>query len=167
VKLKISLSEKVLLGIGVLVILALAEALYISHTMVLGSFTNLEDQEIRTDVERAKRSVDGELENLASTCEDWAQWDDTRNFMLGQSPDYNTSNLSADALANLNLNFIIFLDTSGRIFHVTAVDIKEEAFVEAPQSLIDRILADKSILGLKGPAEHKSGPLILPDEVAR
>ncbi len=165
-KLKISLSEKVLLGIGSLVILALAEALYISHTMVLGSFTRLEEQEIRTDVERAQRSIQGELENLASICEDWAQWDDTRNFMLGQAPDYNTGNLSAEAIANLNLNFMIFLDTSGRIFHVAAVDIKEEAFVEAPPSLIDRILADKLLLGLKDPAEKELGLIILPDEIA-
>jgi two-component system, LuxR family, sensor kinase FixL len=166
VKFKISLSEKVLLGIGSLVVLALAETLYISHTMLLGSFARLEKQELRTDVEHAKRSIEGELENLTSICGDWAPWDDTRNFMLGQAPDYNSGNLTVKCLANLNLNFMIFIDTSDRIFHITAIDIEKGVFVQPSPLLINRILADKSLLGLKNPAECKSGLIILPDKIS-
>lgn len=162
---KISLSQKVLLGIGLLIALALGAILYISHTMVLASFARLEKQEIRTDVERTQRSIEGELENLSSTIEDWAQWDETRDFVLGQSPDYNTGNLSADAIANLNLNFMMFLDTSGRMFHISSVDINEAVFAEASPSLTDRILADKPLLDLKDPSDKKMGLIILPEEI--
>ncbi len=165
-KFKISLSEKLLLSIGSLIALTLVAVLYISHTMVLASFVGLENQEIRTNVRRAQKSIDGELKNLTSICEDWAQWDDTRDFVLGQSPDYNTGNLSASALANLNLNFMIFVDTSGRMFHITVIDIEEEAFVETSQSLIDHILADKVLLDLKDPSDSKSGLVIMPEEIA-
>jgi two-component system sensor kinase FixL len=166
VKFKISLSEKVLLGIGSLIALALVAVLYISHTMVLASFTRLEKQEVHTNVERVRKSIEGELGNLASICEDWAQWDDTRDFMLGQSPDYNTSNLSAEAVANLNLNFMIFVDTSGRMFRVAYIDIEEGVFVQPLPSLIDRILADKLLWDFKDPAEKKSGLIILQGETA-
>lgn len=163
-KLKISLSEKVLLGIGSLVVLALAEALYVSHTMVLGSFAKLEEQEVRTDVKRAQKSINVELKNLTSICGNWAPWDNSRDFMLGKAPDFISANLPANALANLNLNFMIFLDTSGRIFHIAFVDIEKSVFVQAPPSLIDRILASKPLLDIKDPKKTESGLIILPEE---
>jgi two-component system sensor kinase FixL len=164
VKLKISLREKVLLGIGSLVVLALAESLYISHTMVLNSFAELEKQEIHTDVERAQRRIEEELENLVSICGDWGPWDDTRDFMLGQAPDYNSRNLTVDCLANLNLNFMIFLDTSDRIFQITAIDIEKGTFVQPSPLLINQILTEKSLLDVKDPAECKSGLIVLQGE---
>jgi PAS domain S-box-containing protein len=164
VKFKVTLSDKVLLSIGSLIVLALVAVLYISHEMVLSSFARLEGQEICTNVERAQKSIEGELENLASICGDWAAWDDTRDFMLGQAPDYNASNLTADCLANLNLNFMIFLDTSGKIFHITAIDIEEGVFAKASPSLIDYILSSKLLLGIEDPAENKSGLLVLQEE---
>jgi PAS domain S-box-containing protein len=139
--------------------------LYVSKTIVLRGFARLEEQEAQTNIERAKNSVDVELTDLVRICKDWAPWDDSQNFVLGKNPEYIASNLLADSLSNFNLNFMMFIDLSGKIFHITAVDPEKGEFVQLPETVVDGILANKSLLTMTEPKDSKSDIIILPDEI--
>ena len=164
-KIKASLSQKVLLSTGGIIALALVVMLYLSKAIVLAGFAKLEQQNVQTNLERAKNSIDGELADLVKVCGDWAPWDDSRDFVLGKKPEFVASLLSAESIANLNLNFMIFVDVSGKIYHTVAVDPEKVEFVELPVAVVDSILANKSLLTMTEPKDSKSGLIILPDEV--
>jgi signal transduction histidine kinase len=139
--------------------------LYVSKAIVLRGFAQLEEQEVRTNIERVKNSIDSELADLVKICGDWAPWDDSREFMLGRKPEYNTAGLTADCLTNLNLNFMVFVDVSGKIYHTVAVDPEKKEFVQFPAAVANGILANKSLLTMTEPNNYKSGLIILPNEI--
>ena len=161
-----SLSQKVLLSIGSLVILALIVILYISNAIVLTSFTGIEKQIAETNIERVQKSIEGELDNLVSICGDWAPWDNARDFVLGKNPDFPTSNLTFDCLANLRLNFMIFTDVNGKILHIAAIDMEKKISSQVSPELINRIITNKSLLNIEDPAQEEKGAIILKDKVA-
>jgi len=165
-KIKASLGCKVLLIVGSSISLAVLIILYISNAIILTSFTQLEEQKAYTNVERVQKSINGELESLKSVCGDWASWDDTKDFMLNQSSNYIKANFVPDIISDLNINFMVFLDSSGKLFYAMAFDTQNNTFEDAPQELIEHILADKSIASLKEPKNKKSGLIILNNATA-
>ena len=162
---KIPLSRKVLLSISVVITLALVVMLCVSKAIVLEGFTRLEEQEVQTNLERAKNSIDSELAELSKIGGDWARWDDARDFVLGNKPDFFDSNLQADSISNLNFNFMMFVDNSGKIVHVSAVDPETAEYILLPPEITERVLANRSLLTMTEPKDTKSGLIILPEEI--
>ena len=50
-----------------------------SQFIILGGFTHLENENINTNINRAKEAVNNEFEKMTTTCGDWAPWDETGN----------------------------------------------------------------------------------------
>ena len=164
-KIKISLSRRVLLSITGVITLALVVMLCVFDEIVLDGFTRLEEREVQTNLERAKNSINSELVELARICADWARWDDARDFVLGKKPDFIESNLRADSVSNLNFNFMMFVDGSGKIVHISAVDPETAEYILLPQGITDRVLASQPLLTMTEPKDSKSGLIILPEEI--
>ena len=101
-----SLQEKVSLTLlGVMAVLAL----FIYSTLsgvVAPAFDRLELDEARTNLIRAERAIQNDLQNLSAITGDWAQWDDAFDFVRGDYPAFQDSNLDRPTLANLGLNVL-------------------------------------------------------------
>lgn len=164
-KIKTTLSRKVCISIGLIFILLLAVIYYLSEAIVQTGFARLEQQQITTNLVRLQKSIEGELDNLSLICGDWTPWDDTRDFMLGQKPEYVSSNLTAECISNLKLNFMMFIDNNGKILHTSVVNPQEKVFLELPDELSQFIVSHKELLDLTEPDESKSGLLILRDTI--
>ncbi|HBG28506.1 MAG: hypothetical protein A2Y10_14915 [Planctomycetes bacterium GWF2_41_51] len=164
-KIKLSLSRKVSISIGSIFVLLLVIIFFFSKAIVQTGFARLEKQDTATNLVRLQKSIDGELDNLSTICGDWAPWDDTRDFMLGSKPEYVSSNLNADCISNLKLNFMLFVDNDGKILHTAAVDWEEKAFTQLPYELSEYIVSHKQLLEIKEPSESKSGLIILRDSI--
>ena len=135
---------------------------YASKAIVQAGFARIEEQDAATNIIRLQKSIDNELENLSTICGDWAPWDDTRDFMLG-NPDYVKSNLTIECIVNLKLDFMIFIDKDGKIFHTSAIDLENQTFTQLPFKLFEGILSRKQLFELKEPSESKSGLIISRD----
>lgn len=162
-KFKNSLSKKITISIGFIFLSLSIVIFFVSKTIIQNGFTKLEQDDVKTNIVRLQKSIDNELENLASICGDWAAWDDSKNFMLGKNENYVSSNLTLDSTANLKLNFMIFVKTDGSILHKIAVDLDNKAITELSQELIDRVLAEKQLLAITEPNECKTGILLVGD----
>ncbi|OQY42741.1 MAG: hypothetical protein B6227_01045 [Fusobacteriia bacterium 4572_74] len=67
----------------------------------------------------------GMYKNLEKTNIDWSKWDDTYEFIGGDDNTRKTfikSNLNLGILSDLNLDFIIFVDGSGKILYKQGYD---------------------------------------------
>ena len=161
----VSLNQKIMWSIIGVIILSLIAILIVSKLIVLEGFAELEEKQVQTNVKRAEKSIEGELADLAKLCGDWAPWDSARDFVLGKEPNFVTSDLSEKTIANLNINFIIFTDTSGKVICIKEIDLEKLEFIEPDSAMIENILSYKSLLTMTEPEDNKSGFIILPDRI--
>ncbi len=105
-----SLQEKVSLTLlGVMAVLALL--IYATlNRVVAPTFDQLELEEARTNLIRAERAIQNDLQNLSAIAGDWGLWDDAYSFVRGENPAFQASNLDRPTLENLNLNLLAVYD---------------------------------------------------------
>ena len=100
-----TLRTKTLIIIGVTLVGLIVLLYFISQTILLSSYAQLEERGVRQNVERVQAALLDELATLNSTAGDWAPWDDTYAFVEDRNEQYIESNLLDSTLITLKLNF--------------------------------------------------------------
>ena len=75
-------------------ILGLSE-LYVASRILLPSFTELEQQESRTAMQRVNSALELRLDGLEVSAKDWGDWSETYAFVKERSDSFVTSNVTA------------------------------------------------------------------------
>jgi len=93
--------------------------------VVAPAFDKLELDDARTNLVRAQRAIQNDLDNLNAIVGDWALWDDAYDFVRGEYPYFEESNLNRPTLSNLDLNLLAIYDADasliwGRVEHADA-----------------------------------------------
>jgi signal transduction histidine kinase len=70
---------------------------------------------------------------------DWASWDDTYNFIQDRNEAYIASNLYPEGLARINVNFLLFINTSGQLVFGKAIDLRSLEETPLSQNLTDYV----------------------------
>jgi sensor domain CHASE-containing protein len=105
-----SLQEKVTVTLFV-VMGALALISYVTLQQVVApAFDQLELDQARTNLVRAERAIQNDLENLNAITGDWGLWDDAYDYVRGEYPAFEDSNLDRPTLTNLGLNLLAVYD---------------------------------------------------------
>jgi sensor domain CHASE-containing protein len=86
----------------------------VQREVILPSFEALEADLARTDMERVRRAIDRELDQLQTFCADWGNWLDTYQYMGGENPAFIEENMTPVTLEAAGLDVVAFLDTEGR-----------------------------------------------------
>jgi PAS domain S-box-containing protein len=129
------LRKKTLLIVGAALV-ALNITIYaISSLILLRDFTHLEQQYVQQDVTHALRAIDHELSGLNTIARDYAEWDDTYQFIKTGNPEYVRSNLIDSTFSYLNLNFMVFVDAEGTIRFEKAYDRPQHRAIDLSHSL--------------------------------
>lgn len=131
-----SLTRKILAAVMGTFLISVLGLGTIATRLVLERYKALERDIVRRDVVRACKSLEDELNDLASTCGDWAPWDDTRDFVIGNAPDYVERNLDVPTVANLRLTFMAFYDVNRELVHLAYINLDEGTDAEPPPSLL-------------------------------
>lgn len=130
-----------------LVIMSVTAALFMFAYFVLSqfllrSYIVLEEKHTAESMGRIVSAIRNEFDGLHILQGDWALWDDTYHFVQHLNTDYSYNNLSYEALSNLKLNFIVFLDTSGKIVFGKGIDLVNKQEMPVPTDLIKQINND-------------------------
>lgn len=135
--------------------------------LVFPSFVDLEMADARENIDRVQRAIERDLEHIASTVEDWASWDDTYNYAVGENPGYQENNLYIDAFGVLDVNVVYIYDPDGKIIYGGVYDFDEWVEVEPENFLFDRLGADHPIVAhadtesvVQGIVATSQGPLL-------
>ena len=107
-----------LLASAVLTGVMTVSLLFVARHIVLAEFLAAENKHLKEDIRRAVSNLDSELQNLDHTAKDYANWDDTYQFMHDRHSRYLGSNYTPVTFANLDLRTVILLDMSGRIVYI-------------------------------------------------
>jgi PAS domain S-box-containing protein len=136
---------------------------FISRTILLESYADLERQSTHRDVDRALASYSRELASLETTTSDWAAWDDTYAFIDDVNEEYIRSNLTDGTFTELGLNLMLYVDFAGQIVFSKAFDLENEEEIPPPQSVPD-YLADHDFLAAhQDPESSYAGTVVLPE----
>jgi len=76
-------------------------------TIIAPTFENLDLSTAKTNLVRAERAIQTDIENLMAVTADWAPWDDIHDYTSGTHPGFVKSNLNRPTLANLGLDILV------------------------------------------------------------
>lgn len=121
-----SLKSKIVIILSAVVLLYAGLDHLMQKLVLRKSFLELESQEARKDLERAKEAIDNEIRNLAGRCDSWAAWDDTYRFVEDGNSTYVESNLGAEAFHKNGVNLLFICDAQDRVVWGRVFDLQEE-----------------------------------------
>ncbi|MGE0085058.1 MAG: CHASE4 domain-containing protein [Desulfococcaceae bacterium] len=140
-----NIQKKTLLIISSAFILMIALIAVASRMIVLKSFRHLEKQNLQINVRRAESEISSILEFLNSTVTDWAYWNETYEFVQNPGREYIESNLSDESVSALKLNFMIFVNLSGRVVYAKFMDWETLKELNDTEDLLKQLMSVPSL----------------------
>src|SRR5580658_944608 len=160
------LRRRMLLVIG-LTLVALIVGLYgVCSSILLKDFARLERREAVRDVKRLQSTVADEVADLDADAAEWSEWDDTYQFMQDHNLDYIHSNLGETMLANMRLNFVVFLNREGQVVWSNGFDRHAQKAGAVPDSLLRLLKGTSPLLDHPNTESVHNGVLLLPEGAA-
>jgi len=159
------LSNKVLITLGIIWSIFLGITYFAAEHYLLNSFLVLESNQIHTNVNRVSQALDQVLYALGTFTVDWGHWNDAYDYIEGTNPQFVPNNLDYTALANSNINVMIYLNRQGDIQIALALDVEKKVQIPFPSGL-DKYIYPGSIL--EDHADAKSnmrGLILLPNTI--
>ncbi|MDO9325091.1 MAG: PAS domain S-box protein [Methanoregula sp.] len=157
------LQKKSLLVFVALLILVLIGISVFFSTVLLASYSALEEQYVEKDLDQAVNKLNDELFSMSSIVSDWGPWDDTVDFVNGNDPNYLNSNLQPYGFDNLNLNIIVITDTKGKILFSGAYDLQNKVMVAVPAYFSGPLDPKNPLMNQLDPHKVTLGILMLSD----
>ena len=109
-----TIRKRTLLILGVTLV-GLMIGIYItSSTLLLDSFGRIEEREMAQNTQRVLDALRDRLDTLNQTTTDYANWDDTYNFIQDGNAAYIESNLGTGTFTTNDLNLMLFVDNTGQ-----------------------------------------------------
>lgn len=105
----------------IIAILSVIPVIIINYFIFSYCYFGYINKQRQEDVKRNFDSIDyiisKEESDVRNTLEDWAKWTDTYEFIKDVNKNYIESNLQDEALKNLNLKAMIFVNNSGKVVY--------------------------------------------------
>src|SRR3954453_15561011 len=99
-------------------LMGLCAAIYvIARNTVLARFVQLEDKEMRQDVDRVSHTLANEYDLLATITRDDSQWDEAHRFVKNPTPNWGENNFPNSTFSALRLNLIAYMNRSDQPMH--------------------------------------------------
>src|SRR4051812_38593525 len=107
-----------------LTLLGLILLLYMVFRMImLDSYSSLEQQVTLRDLDRARNSLQNDIDALGHSIHDWSSWDDTYQFVQDENSGFINDNLTDSTFWSLNIGLMLFVDADNKIVYGKAVDL--------------------------------------------
>lgn len=158
-----TLRKSTVLTIGIMFVLVLLSAFLVNRYFLLDNFTKLENERFSEDTQRVVSVLNNRVDGLASSCSDWAFWDDTYKFVTDLNPDYIRINLAPTTFVSLKLSAILFTDKEGNIVYCRAYDIEQNEQIPVPASLIAYVSQSDLLKFPANPDDFVAGVINLPE----
>ncbi len=132
------LRRKTLFILG-LALVGLCTALYlIARATLLSRFTEIEDKEVRQNLDRVSNAITNEFDLLSTLTRDDAFWDEAYRYVQHPQLGWGETNFPDSTLEGLRLNLLIFFNADDQAVHARQFDI-ETGQLPAAAALIQQL----------------------------
>jgi PAS domain S-box-containing protein len=159
----LTLRQKAVLVIGGTLVGLLGVLYVTSSTLLKSNIKVAEEQYTRQAVESVLSIFSQTKEDFSARFPDWSAWDDTYNFIKqGKPSNYIESNLTAQALASMKVNLVVYINSAGELVYATGLDIRRQQKIPLPASVKKHIAKGSLLLRSANRPEILTGILTLP-----
>ena len=158
-----TLHRKTLITSCISIFVLLAVVIFSANHILLGGFTDVETRETQSSLNRATNAVENELSSLTAFLADWAEWDDSYEFIAGQSPEYIKKNLSAQTFQIQKLQLLVFLDSQRNVVFGTRFNPTSKGFIPLPNDLRQHFQPESPLLPDLNSDQATKGIIVLSD----
>ncbi|MBI5557118.1 MAG: PAS domain S-box protein [Deltaproteobacteria bacterium] len=159
--------KKVLAGIG-LVSVCLTFIFYLFFKdFILKNFDTIEETFVRDNLSRIKATIQDQAWSLDTITHDWASWDDCYNFVRDRNKEFEETNVvKASFTSSLNIEYMLFFDTDGKLVYGTCLDPQQQTLIPVPSQLLSQLTShDESLFRHPGTDSHGIGLIKLADMI--
>jgi PAS domain S-box-containing protein len=156
--------DKTLLISGVTLIALLGLIFVVSQYILAGYVAAGEEADARQNIGRTTDILNYEIANVDRDVRDWATWDDTYAFIENRNEDYIRSNLVDRTFSNLNLNLILYFNSSGELVFGKALDWRHGRELPIPANLQSSLSPDNLLLQHPSVDANVTGILATPED---
>lgn len=107
---------------------------FAAQDVVLGSFETLETETTEQNVQRTLNVLQDDADAILTIAGDWGAWDDTRDYALGDYPEYVEDNLYVETATTLDYELMLFFDNDDELLDALVVDLEKREEVTLPES---------------------------------
>jgi signal transduction histidine kinase len=157
------LRKKTVIIITALAVSTMLLTYILSQSLLLGTFAELERQDVFNNIQRASNAVNNEIADLNSKCGDWAEWDDSYNFMKDNNSNYAEANINVASFINLRINLLMFVNTTGQLTASEGFDLQNLTETAPPQSFNNLIGANGVLWNHTSTLSRINGLTVLPE----
>lgn len=126
---------------------------FVFNTIVIDGFLNLEDEAIRRNATRVFEGVHFLENEIALKAEEWGTWDDSYEYLRKPNRNYDTSNLTFDALDQLHVKHFFLMKLDGESVRSLQLNQKMGSLEEPP------LVVEKQLRQVARLALEKAGPV--------
>jgi len=154
------------LAVGLTMVCLFVVLLILADTMLISRTRVREDEIALSAAQRLGDAAYAELSQLDRTAQMWAARGDTYRFMEDGDASEIDMDLADAALANLGVNFMLFMDTDGQPKRAQFMDLDLEVASEPDAAVIRMVQTTPGLLLDNDPHGTTRGFIRLPDGVA-
>lgn len=158
-----SLRTKAILVICIALIAVVAALYGTSRFILMSGLSRIEKYETEQNVQRATNVLSETISEKETDVVDWAVRDDTYAFVEDANDEYVERNLADETFVNVNINLMLFINSSGRVIFSKAFDLDNQKEVPAPPQLLDDT-SRLQLLGSQSDAKSSISGIILLNE---
>lgn len=151
----VKLHTRLVLLLAVTFGIFLSIAASIIYSVIQPAFEKLEQAEALTNVKRVQKALANEVAAIDQKLVDWANWDDTRDFVLNRTQDYIDGNLNPSSIINIDLSFMAFYTLQGGPVWTGGYDAETEELITPPELSDPTVI--RHLLSQEGQAVELSG----------
>ena len=157
--------RKALLTIVTTLVGMISVVFAISALIFMKSASYSEETQVREALQRVQDALSRETARVDDMARDYSAWDDSYAFVKDRRPQYIESNYADGALVKNRLNFVVCLDSSGKVVFEKYMDLTagREREVPLPGSLREYLSPNTILTTHPSPESHVSGTLVLRD----
>lgn len=145
----------VLVAVGMLVLFA--TQFIVARSVLLKGYSQLEIDKTKIKVGSAVSLVKDQAQQLDGIVNDWAQWDDTYQYLITPNPDYIESNYGSDTFQHLKVQAIILVNLAGETVFKKGFDAMTEQLWRIPEMIEQAASKGGVLLGASAGRGHVSG----------
>lgn len=162
------LRQRMLLIFAVTLAIDTAIVYVVSREMVLASFAQLEDEQIKRNLEFATAVLDLDYRNLAESTDDYAYWDRMCAFMVTPGKADIRTEFEDKEMEQLGFNLVVIRDMRGKVVFARAYDRLKHQRAEVPAEFLCEIFSRQqldppavAVMPQDGIVEFADGPYIV------
>jgi diguanylate cyclase (GGDEF)-like protein len=130
---------------------ALVALLFVTFSVVMPAFRGLEEREVGRNWSRVQQTLAASGDALLTRAFDWAEWDDSYQFILDRNEEFVSTNFMSTTLDKMELSAMTFLDNNGRMVFETKTSqtVRFSGFGDHFFASLEGVKPGKSLGGMK------------------